>query len=82
MASHSGVHIVDLREKRIAKDGRPYTLEQFICYYGPGLLYAKWEECDGSPNAADCRLVQSNSGKSSVVSIYSFPYGFGAHAEQ
>ena len=82
MASHSGVHIVDLNEVRIARDGLPYTFLQFINYYGSDAWYAKWKECDGSRNAADYRLVQSHSGKSSVVSIYSFPYRFGAHAEQ
>ena len=73
---------VDLNEVRIARDGYPYTFLQFTHYYGPDSWYAKWKECDGSPNAAACRLVQLPSGKSSVVSIYSFPYGFGAHAKQ
>ena len=82
MASHSGVHIVDLNEVRIARDGYPYTLLQLIYYYGPDSWYAKWKECDGLPKAAECQLVQSLSGQSSDVQIYRFPYGFGENAEQ
>ena len=74
--------IVDLNEVQIARDGFPYTLLQFIHYYGSDVWYAKWKECDGSPNTAECWFVQSHSGKSSVVSTYSSPYGFGAHGEQ
>ena len=78
----SSSFIVDLNEVRIVRDRFPYILLQLTHYYGSDAWYAKWKECDGPPNAADCPLVQSHAVNGAVISFNSFPYRCGAHATQ
>ena len=62
----------------MAKNGRPYTLLQFILFYGTDDWPAKWQECETkqrveSPKITDRELRQSRIVQVVVVTQFSFP---------